>query len=52
VASTSLSGRSRDRDTLPLGSSGGHRFQPSSDVSGIAGGEMLAEESRIAASVH
>jgi hypothetical protein len=48
VASTSLSGRSRDRDTLPLGAPGGRGFQPPSDVRGIARGEMLAKEGWIA----
>jgi hypothetical protein len=52
VAATSLSARLGDRDALPLGAPGRHRSEPSSDVRGIAGSEMLAEESWIAAPVH
>jgi hypothetical protein len=52
MASTSLSGRPRDRDALPLGAPGGHGGQPSSDVSRVARGEMLAEKGWIAAPVH
>jgi hypothetical protein len=52
VASTLLPCRSRDRDASPPGSSGGHCFQPSSDVGGIAGSEMRAEERWITAPIH
>jgi hypothetical protein len=49
VAATPLPGRPRQRDALPLGASGGHRREPSSDVRRVARREMFAEVNGVAA---